>query len=268
MEKILEVLLSKQVIGPIITIIIMFIFYKILKRIIIRLFKFKTKKIKQKKQITLMNFFINILRVITLIIAVLIILEIYGYKTSTLIASLGAVTVVIGLAFQDILKDFIAGISFIFEDSYNVGDWVTINGFKGEVISIGMKTTRIRAYEGEILIINNGLITQVINHTAANSLAIVDVNVSYDSNIDKVEQVLNELCRNLKNDLKNLKGNIELLGIEKLGDSAMTFRITAEVEAGTQFGTQRQIRKAVKLELDKNNIEIPYNQLVVHNERI
>ena len=129
-----------------------------------------------------------------------------------------------------------------------------------------MKTTRIRAYEGEILIINNGSITQVINHTAANSLAIVDVNVSYDSNIDKVEKVLNELCQNIK--LDNLKGNIEVLGIESLGDSAITFRITAEVEAGTQYSTQRKIRKEVKLILDKNNIEIPYNQLVVHNERV
>ena len=266
MENILEVLLSKEVIGPILTIIIMFILYKIIRRIIVKLFNFKTKKIKQKKQVTLMNFFINVLRVVFLILAALIILEIYGFKTSAIVTSLGAVTVVIGLAFQDMLKDFISGISFIFEDSYNVGDWVTINNFKGEVISIGMKTTRIKAYGGEILIINNGSITQVINHTAANSMAVVDVNVSYDSDIDKVEKVLNDLCKNIK--LDNLKGKIEVLGIENLGDSAITFRISAEVEAGTQYSVQRTLRKEVKLILDKNNIEIPYNQLVVHNERI
>ncbi len=268
MEDFFNNLLNVKIVGPIITILIMFIFYKLVKRIIKKIFNFKTKKIKHKKQITLMNFFINLARVICLIIAILIILEIYGIKTSMIVASLGAVTVVVGLAFQDILKDFIAGFSFIFEDSYNVGDWVTINGFKGEVVSIGMKTTRIRAYEGEILIINNGSITQVINHTAANSLAIVDVNVSYDSDIDKVEKVLNELCEELKYSIKNLKGDITLLGIEKLGDSAITFRLTAEVEAGTQYTVQRQIRKAVKLKLDKNKIEIPYNQLVVHNERV
>ena len=266
MENILEVLLSKEVIGPILTIIIMFILYKIIRRIIVKLFNFKTKKIKQKKQVTLMNFFINVLRVVFLILAALIILEIYGFKTSAIVTSLGAVTVVIGLAFQDMLKDFISGISFIFEDSYNVGDWVTINNFKGEVISIGMKTTRIKAYGGEMLIINNGSITQVINHTAANSMAVVDVNVSYDSDIDKVEKVLNDLCKNIK--LDNLKGKIEVLGIENLGDSAITFRISAEVEAGTQYSVQRTLRKEVKLILDKNNIEIPYNQLVVHNERI
>ena len=268
MEDFFNNLLNVKIVGPIITILIMFIFYKLVKRIIKKIFNFKTKKIKHKKQITLMNFFINLARVICLIIAILIILEIYGIKTSMIVASLGAVTVVVGLAFQDILKDFIAGFSFIFEDSYNVGDWVTINGFKGEVVSIGMKTTRIRAYEGEILIINNGSITQAINHTAANSLAIVDVNVSYDSDIDKVEKVLNELCEELKYSIKNLKGDITLLGIEKLGDSAITFRLTAEVEAGTQYTVQRQIRKAVKLKLDKNKIEIPYNQLVVHNERV
>ena len=266
MKNLIEKILSKEVIGPIITIIVMFILYKIIRRIIVKLFNFKTKKIKQKKQATLMNFFINVLRVVFLILAALIILEIYGFKTSAIVTSLGAVTVVIGLAFQDMLKDFISGISFIFEDSYNVGDWVTINDFKGEVISIGMKTTRIKAYGGEILIINNGSITQVINHTAANSMAVVDVNVSYDSDIDKVEKVLNDLCKNIK--LDNLKGKIEVLGIENLGDSAITFRISAEVEAGTQYSVQRTLRKEVKLILDKNNIEIPYNQLVVHNERI
>lgn len=268
MEKILETVLSIKVIGPVITIIVMFIIYKIIKRIIKKVFSFKTNKIKEKKQLTLMKFFINIARVICFIIAVVIILSIFGVNTGALVTSLGAITVVLGLALQDVLKDFISGIAFIFEDSYNVGDWVTINGFKGEVISLGTKTTRVRAYEGEILIINNARITEVINHTSANSLAIVDVNVSYESDIDKVEKVLNELCLELENKLTTLKGKVELLGIEKLDSSSVVFRITAEVEPGSQYGVQREIRKQVKLKLDDNKITIPYNQLVVHNERI
>ena len=264
----MEYLLNVKVLGPIITILLIMIMYKIVIRVIKKMFSFKSKKIKQKKQVTLMKFFVNVTRVICLIIAILIILEIYGIKTSTFIASLGAITVVVGLAFQDILKDFIAGISFIFEDSYNVGDWVTINNFKDEVMSIGMKTTRLKSYEGDILVINNGLISQVINHTAATSLAIVDVGVSYKSDLNKVEKVLNDLCESLNSSINSLKGKVELLGIEKLDDSSIIFRITAEVEAGTQYSVQRKIRKEVKLQLDKNNIEIPYNQLVVHNERV
>ena len=87
---------------------------------------------------------------------------------------------VIGLAFQGILKDIIAGISLIFENSYNIGDTVTINNFKGEVIYMGMKSTKIKAATGEVLIINNGSITEVINHTIENSLAVVD-GINYGS---------------------------------------------------------------------------------------
>lgn len=268
MEKFLETFLSPKVIGPIITLVVMFIFYKILKRVINKIFNFKTKRIKHNKQITLMNFFINIARVLCLIIAAVIILGIYGVETSAIITSLGAVTVVLGLAFQDLLKDFIAGISFIFEDSYNVGDWVTINGFKGEVVSLGMKTTRIKAYEGQILVINNGAITEVINHNAANSMAVVDVRIPYEVDVEKVENILNNLCLRLQSELNNLTGDVQMLGIEELDENALIFRITAEVISGEQFGVQREIRKQVKIELDKNKIKIPYNQLVVHNERV
>ena len=255
MEKFWEKLLSPKVIGPVMTIIIMFIIYKILKRIIKKIFNFKTNKIKHNKQITLMNFFINVIRVICLIITAVIILGIYNIETSAIITSLGAVTVVLGLAFQDLLKDFIAGISFILENSYNVGDWVTINGFKGEVISLGMKTTRIKAYEGQVLIINNGKITQVINHDAANSLAIVDVKIPTKYDIEKVESSLNNLCKKLQKELKDLKGNVKLLGIESLDENDLVFRITAEVEAGKQYEIQREIRKQIKLLFDENDFE-------------
>lgn len=255
MEKFWEKLLSPKVIGPVMTIIIMFIIYKILKRIIKKIFNFKTNKIKHNKQITLMNFFINVIRVICLIITAVIILGIYNIETSAIITSLGAVTVVLGLAFQDLLKDFIAGISFILENSYNVGDWVTINGFKGEVISLGMKTTRVKAYEGQVLIINNGKITQVINHDAADSLAIIDVKIPTKCDVEKVETSLNNLCKKLQKELKDLKGNVRLLGIESLDENNLVFRITAEVEAGKQYEIQREIRKQIKLLFDENDFE-------------
>ena len=257
MDEILKVVLSKKVLGPIITIIVMFVIYKILKRVIKRIFNIKTNKIKHKKQKTLMNFFLNVAMFVCFVIGIVIILGIYGVETNAIVTSLGAVTVVVGLAFQNILKDFIAGISFIFEDSYNVGDWVTINNFKGEVVNVGLRTTRIRAYSGEEFIINNGSISSVINYTIDRAMAIVDFNIAYDSDIDLVENVLDNLCKKLKKEIKSLKGDITSLGVEKLNDSSLTFILVAEVEAGTQYEVQRQMRKAIKIELDKNNIKRP-----------
>ena len=111
------------------------------------------------------------------------ILDIFGVDTATLIASLGVVGLVAGLAIQDTLKDFVAGISIILENQYRVGDTITVKGFRGEVINLGIKTTHIRAYTGEVMIIANHLIEEVINHSVEKSLAVIDIPVSYDTNI-------------------------------------------------------------------------------------
>ena len=117
----------------------------------------------------------------------------------------------------------------------------------------------------EIKIFANREITQVTNHTLDTSLAIVDIPVSYESNIEKVEKVLNELCERLTEETEFLKGPVELLGINGFGEHAIIFRITAQTEALKHFGIQRNFMREVKITFDKNHITIPYHQVVVHN---
>jgi len=265
LKQLFENILIRRTITSLIIILVAFIIYKVLKKVINKIFELQSKNISKKKQNTLKAFFTNMVRFIIVLLTGLLVLEVFGFDTGVIITSLGAVTVVIGLAFQDLLKDFIAGISLTFQNSYNVGDTITVNGFKGEVISMGMKATKLKAASGDILIINNGAINEIINHTIANSLAVVDVGVAYESDIEKVESILNKLAKNLSKKIPELKGEITVLGVEALGDSAVVFRITAEVEANKQYQIQRELRKQIKIELDKNNISIPYNQLVIHN---
>lgn len=265
LQKVFENVLIRQTITSLVIVLIALIVYRVLKRIINKIFNVQSKNISKKKQNTLKHFFINIVRCIIILLTILSILEAFGFDTGVIITSLGAVTVVIGLAFQDLLKDFIAGISLTFQNSYNVGDTITINGFKGEVISMGMKATKLRSGIGDVLIINNGAIKEIINHTVSDSLAIVDVGVSYESDIEKVEEILNKLAIKLSKKIPELKEEIQVLGVESLGDSAIVFRLTAKVEPNKQYQVQRELRKKIKLELDKNNISIPYNQLVIHN---
>ena len=146
--------LFKDILTSLITILIALILYSLVKRIINRIFNIQLKNVNKKKQKTLHTFFKNIVKWTIIIITSIVVLGIFGIDTGVIITSLGAVTVVIGLAFQDILKDFIAGISMIFQNSYNVGDVITVNGFKGEVVYMGMKVTKIKAAGGETLIIN------------------------------------------------------------------------------------------------------------------
>lgn len=263
----LEKLLSEKLVKAAIVVVIFSIIYFIFNRIIKKITKSKTslKRIDNKKHKTLLVLSNNIVKYFLIIVAIIMILNIYGFNTNSLIASLGVASAVAALAFQDTLKDFLAGIFIVIENQYDIGDTVTINGFKGEVVGVGLRTTKLKAYNGEYCFVANRNVGDVINHSLSKSLAIVKVQVSYEEDIEKVEKVLTKLCTKLTKELPNLKSEVKLDGIDDLGDSGITFLVTAETEPLKNYEIQRIIRKEIKLEFDKNNIEIPYPQVVVHN---
>lgn len=261
----LDKILTKEVVAPIVIITLAFIIYRVIIKILKKFFNVKSKKIDEKRKQTLFNLIRNIVRIFIIAIAILSILEVYGVNTSSIIASLSVIGVVVGLAFQDLIKDFIAGVSIVIEGQYRVGDTVKINGFTGEVINVGLKSTKIKAYTGEIMILANHLITDVVNYNLSDSLALIDIDVAYESDIEKVEKVLTDLCEKLSNELPHIKGKVELLGINSLEPSSIRYRMTVVTESMKHYIVQRKMRKEVKLELDKHKIVIPYNQVVIHN---
>lgn len=261
----MEKILTKEIIAPILIVLIGLIIYNVVKKMLDKAFEIRAKRYKNNRYKTLASLIRNVVKYLMIVICAVMVLDVFGIDTKSIITSLGVVGVVTGLAMQDFLKDFVAGITIVLENQYAIGDLVTIGGFKGTVNAFTLKTTRIKAWTGEEKIIANHLVTDVINHTHHDSLAILDVNVAYESNIEKVNKILDTLCTKMADELENLKGEVTLLGIEDLGDSAITFRITAVTKSGEQYAVQRKMRKLVKEELDKEKISIPYNQLVVHN---
>lgn len=263
---ILDKILVKEVVAPVLIIFFSVILYKIIERIIKKAFAIRVRKTNQKRQETLVSIINNVIKYFMIIVALLMILDVFGIDTKTLVTSLGVVGLVAGLAVQDLLKDFISGMSIIFENQFYVGDTIEVNGFKGEVIHLGLKTTKLKSYTGEVKIIANRNITEVVNYNLANSLAIVDFQIAYEDNNEKAEEILKQLCKKLTNELKNIKGTVNLLGITKLDSSGVEYRITVETVPLKHYEIEREILKAVKLELEKNNITIPYPQLVIHHE--
>ncbi len=262
----LEFIFKQELVLSLIVVFLGIVTYSVLKNIVRKIINFKN--INVKKQETFTSFFVNIIRYVIFIIVVLILLEIFGVDTAAIIASLGVVGVVAGLAVKDLLQDFVSGVALVLDDTYNIGDWVTINAFKGEVTDIGMRNTRVKSYTGEVLIINNGSITSVVNHSIEDILIIVDVKISFNEDSKKVEKVLTKYCEDMKDKVSSLKGEMSFLGLEEIDDSFLVYRIVLEVTNGTQFEEKRKILKTLKEELNKNNIVIPYQQLVIHNERV
>lgn len=266
MNDFLDKILIKEIVGPILIVLISTVVYLIFRGIVNNVFRIKSKYIDKRKTKTINGLINNIIKYFIIIVDIVMILDIFGIDTKTLIASLGVVGLVAGLAVQDTLKDFIAGVSIILENQYRVGDTITVKGFRGEVIALGIKSTKIKAYTGEVMIISNHLIEEVINHSLEKSLAIVDIPVSYDTNIDKLEKILNKLFENLNGSISGLNGEIKLLGLQSFEDSSVSYRVVADTVPMEHFQVERDLKKAIKHELDKNHIEIPFSQVVVHNE--
>lgn len=261
----LDTIFSEKVIKIVIIIAVVLLIYAIFDKATKNVFTPSYKKTHSKRNKTIKSMVNNLIKYILIIIALIAILNVLGVDTTSLIASLGVASAVLALAFQDTLKDFLAGLTIISENQYDIGDNVTINNFRGEVVSVGLRTTKLKAYNGEYFFIANRNIENVINHSLAKTLAIVNVDVSYNSDLDKVEEVLNNLCERLQTELEHVRGEVKVDGIEDLGSSGITYRIIAEVLPLKNYEVQRQMRKAIKQEFDKEGIEIPYPQVVVHN---
>ncbi len=261
----LEKILIKEVVAPILIIFSCVVIYLIISKIIKKVFTIKSSRVDERKRKTIVITINTTLKVFLSIVALLMILEVFNIDTKTLVASLGAVSVVIGLAFQDLLKDFIAGFTILFEDQFSVGDYVMIDGFTGKVIEAGLKTTRIQAYTGEVKIISNRNITTVVNYDLGMNVQVVDVAVSYDSDIKKVKNVLDKVCEDLSQEL-SLTEPATCLGVEALSDSSINFRIVIPGIYDDKFAFARAFRARIKESFDEHGIEIPYPQVVVHNE--
>lgn len=264
MNKIINILLSKKVIFLIAIIFICLSICFISKKIILKLFSLRSKNVDIKKKKTIVNLISNIIRLFVIAVGGILILQNFGVDTGSLVASLGVFSLVIGLAIQDVLKDFISGIYLIFEGQLNIGDWVKIGDFKGEVLPSNFRTTKLKAYTGEIKIISNRNITEIINYSLSNSAAIIDVSVAYESDITKVKKVLDEVCVDLRTN--NDVSDISCLGIEQLADSSIIFRIVAFDEYCKSISLARFIKEKIIIAFNNNSIVIPYFQVVVHNE--
>ena len=262
----LNFILSKEIVSSFFTVVTAILIYFIIKNVILKMFKASKKYGVHKKSVTITNMIINIIKYIFIIVTILTLLAIWGVDTKALIASLGVVGVVAGLALQDILKDFLAGFSIIVDNEFDVGDTIKVNDFRGKVTELGMKNTKIRAYSGEVLIIANRNISEVVNYSTQNSRCIIDVSVSYDSDLDKVERVLKEVCKDLKENTSYLIDDMEVLGIQEMADSAIIYRLIADCGPTLDIEFRRKAYRAIKEAFDYNGIEIPFPQVVVHDE--
>ncbi|MFD1928365.1 mechanosensitive ion channel family protein [Sporosarcina siberiensis] len=249
-------------------ILISFIIVSVLKSVIRRVFSLKLKsrlRPTERREKTLVKLLENAVSYIIYFAAILAILAEF-IDISGLLAGAGVLGLAIGFGAQSLVKDVISGFFIIFEDQFSVGDYVMIGTALGTVEEIGLRTTKLSAYGGEIHIIPNGNIAEVINYSINNSLAIIDVRIGYDIDIQRAEDLIEEFLKSLPIGYGGLIAQPTLIGVQDLAASEIVFGVTAQTEPVMQWAFARIFRKDLKLFLDQHGIEIPYPKMVVYHK--
>lgn len=241
-----DFIVTKEVIQPILIILVAIIAYQVIIRVIKKLFSIKIKEVDNRRKQTILGLIKNIIKYLFGIIAFMMILDVYGLDTKAILASFGIIGLVVGLALQDTIRDFLSGMSIILENQYRVGDIVTITGFKGEVVSLGLKTTRIKARNGEIKIVANRNISDIINHSLEKALAVVDIPFDNNISLEEAEKKIKKMCEELNKTTEEALGNITPLGVEKITTSGFDYRVVAFTDPLQNTVVERIIRKKVK----------------------
>lgn len=231
-------------------------------RVVRIIFNARMKKSSRAKTVfTLLDGFVKYACAIAIII---LILKAFGVDTAALVASVGVLTLVVGLGAQPLIADIIAGIFIIFEDEYHAGEIVTINDFRGTVMEIGIRSTRLVDAAGNIKIINNSSIGDVINLSRELSLAVVDCDFPYDVPVEKIENILNDNFENIAKNIPAIKEGPYYKGVCMYKDSNVTVKIVAKCLEEDRFQVERDLNREYRRLLTENNIDIAYPQVVIN----
>ena len=261
--------LSIKIIKILIIIILFMIFRSVGKKAIER--SFKTYQMKQQateaRVYTMEKLALNILSYVLVFILIVMIFNTLGISTSSLIAGAGIIGLAIGFGAQGLVSDIVTGFFILLEKQMDVGEIVTIDNYEGVVEEIGLRTTQIRGYDGVLHFIPNRNITSLSNHSRGNMRALVDIGISYDEDIDQAISIIQQTCDHVAEENENILEGPNVLGVQALNSSDIVIRIIAQTKNGEQFAVERDLKKAIKEALDKNNIEIPFpHQVMIHKQ--
>ena len=211
----------------------------------------------QKRKRTLDKVVISIVRYIVIIVDAVAILFILGVNIIPALAGLGIAGLVLGLGAQKLITDFISGVFIILEHHFDVGDTIDVGGFKGEVIDLGLKTTKIRNWQGQVKIMANSDVTNLINCSLNNTVFSTTFDISYQADVEKAIELVNKELP------IRLAGREEIIdmprcnGVSTLSARSITLNVVATAKPESHYQLTRDINKAVKLILEENNIKFP-----------
>lgn len=191
-------------------------------------------------------------------------LALIGVDTTTLLASAGILSIAISFGAKELVADILSGLFIIFEGEFRVGDIIMVGDWRGTVVEIGVRTTKVEDGAQNIKVIRNSEISNVINMTKETSYASCDVGIEYGESLERVENILSKELPFIRKRLPAIIDGPFYKGVVSLGDNSVNIRIVVQCTEGDRLQLERDLNREMKLLFDKYDISIPYPQVVLN----
>lgn len=215
--------------------------------------KVKTMNSLTKSVVTYILYFIGCTMILTIL----------NIPVSSILATAGIGGLAIGFGAQNLVKDVITGFFILFEDHYEVGDYISLDKHSGIVEEIGIRITKIRDFNGDIHIVPNGNITNVTNHSRGNMRILFDISIAYEEDIDRAIEVIEKYFDQYRQAEPDITDGPKVLGVSDLTDASVVLKIWAKSKSMEQWRIERDLRKGIKQALDREGMKIPYPRTVI-----
>ncbi len=216
---------------------------------------------------TLISLTKNILRYAVILAAICVALTIFNVDIVTILAGLGILALIIGFGAESLIADIVTGMFILIDNQYNIGDIIEVDGFRGTVTEINVRSTVLTDVGGNVKIINNSDMKNVLNRSDNASKSVADFPIPYETDIEALEQKIPALLQEIfENNQPLMLHAPEYLGVNKLDDSAVLLRFTVDVKEGDIFMGTRALNHDLFVGMRKLGVEVPFPQLDLHQK--
>ncbi|MBR4906096.1 MAG: mechanosensitive ion channel family protein [Clostridia bacterium] len=216
---------------------------------------------------TMLSLAKNVLRYAVILAAICVALTIFNVDIVTILAGLGILALIIGFGAESLIADIVTGMFILIDNQYNIGDIIEVDGFRGTVTEINVRSTVLTDVGGNVKIINNSDMKNVLNRSDNSSKSVSEFPIPYETDIMELEKKIPALLQEIFENNQPLMLNVpEYLGVNKLDDSAVILRFVVEVREGDIYAGSRALNHDLFVGMRKLGVEVPFPQIDVHQK--
>ncbi len=231
---------------------------------------FLNKEAEKKREDTLIRVSYNATKILIWIVVLMMLLSEVGINIGPLIAAAGVAGLALGFGAQYIIRDVISGLFIILENQYRVGDVISSDGTSGLVEDISLRMTTLRDLDGNVHYVPHGEMAKLSNLSKDYARVNLNLGIPYDTNLEKVISVINKIGKDLAEDPKwkeFITKAPQFLRVDDFADSAIIIKILGETAPIKQWEVTGELRKRIKITFDREGIELPFPQMVIHQSK-